>query len=85
MKAGCKLHHCDKPARSNQFDALCDGHYRQKLRTGQTTIFKARPQGPACGICGRSVYTHGVTEWCHVETRMVQGATAQRIGKLQAG
>ena len=71
---GCAVKACHQQATSCMPNALCERHRRQKYRTGRTETIWAEKQGPECGICGRSVYEHGVTEWCHVETRMAQNA-----------
>ncbi len=76
MAANCKEPDC---TRNSHTRGYCQWHYRRNRRHGTlerirntSMIIWAEYQGPTCGVCGRSVYEHGVTEWCHVETRMAQ-------------
>ena len=79
MAANCKEPNCTRPAIVRSY---CQRHYRrhrrhETLHTKRPIGICAEPQGPTCGICGHSVYEHGVTEWCHVDQR-IRYATTQR-------
>lgn len=61
----CPLDGCYRQ-RSNA--RYCERHQRQLMRTGSPYSTQrdwvSDAAGPDCLICGRSVYEHGVTEWC---------------------
>ena len=54
----------------------CVRHHRQNHRTGTPRSDErysdrvTAPAGAECGICGRSVYEHGVTEFCELVERI---------------
>jgi len=72
----CNVDACYRAARSTTY---CDTHYRNKLRTGSVYGVKSTKEdrewvmesaGAVCGVCGRSVYGHKVTEFCELIARM---------------
>lgn len=61
--------------------AYCARHYQTMMRygtpwgkIGSYTVshdWVSDPAGPECRICGRSVYKHGVVEFCQLKLRAV--------------
>ena len=58
----------------------CQWHYQKHRRAGdlprknQQGVIAREPAGATCGVCGRTVYTHGVTEWCYIDERQAYHA-----------
>lgn len=63
----CMVDGCYRDTRSNGY---CEKHYLNLRRAGSIRPTKklhdwvSDSAGPECGVCGRSVYEHGVTEFC---------------------
>jgi len=69
----CMVDGCYRETRSNGY---CEKHYLNLRRTGHlrpqkktTWDWVSDAAGPECGVCGRSVYEHGVTEFCEQVAR----------------
>ena len=70
VSSSCTVDGCYRETRFGVVGKYCEKHYLNLRRSGHI-----RPQkyaadwvsdsaGPECGVCGRSVYEHGVTEFC---------------------
>jgi len=64
----CQADGCYREVKSSS--PYCARHHRQIARTGGIVVDErysdrvSDSAGPECRICGRSVYEHGVTEFC---------------------
>lgn len=71
--AHCTVQGCYREAVS--IGGYCPTHKKRMVRTGMTdtatvTDWVMDDAGPTCGVCGRSVYRHGVTEFCQQVARV---------------
>jgi len=71
----CMVDGCYRNTRSNGY---CEKHYLNLRRSGHLRAQKktawdwvSDAAGPECRVCGRSVYEHGVTEFCQEIARHV--------------
>lgn len=73
----CTVDGCYRETRLGAVTAYCEKHYQSIIRTGhlrpQKNVFDwvSDAAGPECRVCGRSVYEHGVTEFCQEMARHV--------------
>jgi len=69
----CMVDGCYRETRSNGY---CEKHYLNLRRMGSVRTQNKRidwvtdSAGPECGVCGRSVYEHKVTEFCQQIARV---------------
>ena len=76
-QARCIEPGCD---RTNHARRYCQWHYQAHRRDGtldkvnQMGVYATEPGGAICGVCGRNIYNHGVTEWCYIEERQAHHA-----------
>ena len=68
----CTVDGCRRDARDGM--NICDTHYNQRRNDAKRSRRNQRDwvldsAGPECRVCGRSVYEHGVTEFCEGSER----------------
>ena len=62
----------------NHARRYCQTHYQKHRRHGRLPntnnpagVYVHRAVGATCGVCGRSIYEHEVTEWCYINERRI--------------
>lgn len=74
-RAACKEAGCVRTTHSRGY---CQWHYIKHRRDGTLAkknadgVYARESAGAACGVCGRRVYDHDVTEWCFINERQAQ-------------